>query len=175
MIDVRLARVGLRCLGLSVDQPVVGHDRSFPAVCWTRTGHAGQAETALASNCPIFLCGEVAERSKAAVLKTADPHGSGGSNPSLSASRIATFRCLWRGGRVAEGAPLLREYRLIPYRGFESLPLRQRVLGEMAERSKARAWRARVPKGTVGSNPTLSAILLTRGDRIDSATLPARP
>jgi hypothetical protein len=30
-------------------------------------------------------------------------------------------------------------------------------LGEMAERSKARAWRARVPKGTVGSNPTLSA------------------
>ena len=29
-----------------------------------------------------------------------------------------------RGGRVAEGAPLLREYRLIPYRGFESLSLR---------------------------------------------------
>ena len=32
---------------------------------------------------------------------------------------------IWRGGRVAEGAPLLREYRLIPYRGFESLSLRQ--------------------------------------------------
>ena len=30
-----------------------------------------------------------------------------------------------RGGRVAEGAPLLREYGLIPHRGFESLPLRQ--------------------------------------------------
>jgi hypothetical protein len=29
--------------------------------------------------------GEMAERSKAAVLKTADPQGSGGSNPSLSA------------------------------------------------------------------------------------------
>ena len=32
---------------------------------------------------------------------------------------------LWRGGRVAEGAPLLREYTLIAYRGFESLSLRQ--------------------------------------------------
>ena len=30
----------------------------------------------------------------------------------------------WRGGRAAEGAPLLRVYRLIPYRGFESLSLR---------------------------------------------------
>lgn len=29
-----------------------------------------------------------------------------------------------RAGRVAEGAPLLRVYRLIPYRGFESLALR---------------------------------------------------
>ena len=29
--------------------------------------------------------GEVAERFKAAVLKTVDPQGSGGSNPSLSA------------------------------------------------------------------------------------------
>ncbi len=29
-----------------------------------------------------------------------------------------------RGGRVAEGAPLLREYTLIAYRGFESLSLR---------------------------------------------------
>ena len=33
----------------------------------------------------ISLRGEVAEWSKAAVLKTADPRGSGGSNPSLSA------------------------------------------------------------------------------------------
>ena len=29
--------------------------------------------------------------------------------------------------------------------------------GEMAERLKAHAWKACVPKGTVGSNPTLSA------------------
>ena len=29
-----------------------------------------------------------------------------------------------RGGRAAEGAPLLREYGLITHRGFESLPLR---------------------------------------------------
>ncbi len=32
---------------------------------------------------------------------------------------------LWRGGRVAEGAPLLREYGSKAHRGFESLPLRQ--------------------------------------------------
>ena len=92
-----------------------------------------------------------------------------------------------RGGRAAEGAPLLREYRLIPYRGFESLPLRQnfrlegigaarlgrrgssgafqeekdcvsRLMGEMAERLKAHAWKACVGQPTVGSNPTLSAI-----------------
>lgn len=32
------------------------------------------------------------------------------------------------------------------------------VIGEMAERSKARAWKVRIPqKGIVGSNPTLSA------------------
>ena len=30
----------------------------------------------------------------------------------------------WRGGRVAEGAPLLREYGATPHRGFESLSLR---------------------------------------------------
>ena len=31
----------------------------------------------------------------------------------------------WRGGRVVEGAPLLREYGTKSHRGFESLPLRQ--------------------------------------------------
>lgn len=30
----------------------------------------------------------------------------------------------WRGGRVVEGAPLLREYTSKAYRGFESHPLR---------------------------------------------------
>ena len=33
----------------------------------------------------IQISGELAERSNAAVLKTVDPKGSGGSNPSLSA------------------------------------------------------------------------------------------
>ena len=33
-----------------------------------------------------------------------------------------------RGGRAAEGAPLLREYGLITHRGFESLPLRHPAL-----------------------------------------------
>ena len=32
-----------------------------------------------------------------------------------------------RSGRVAEGAPLLREYTLIAYRGFESLLLRHLI------------------------------------------------
>ena len=36
--------------------------------------------------------------------------------------RIAALR---KGGRVVEGAPLLREYALIAYRGFKSLPFRQ--------------------------------------------------
>ena len=39
---------------------------------------------------PIAYLGEVAEWSIAAVLKTVDPQGSGGSNPSLSAN----FNCL---------------------------------------------------------------------------------
>ena len=30
----------------------------------------------------------------------------------------------WKGRRVAEGSTLLRECRVIPYRGFESLSLR---------------------------------------------------
>ncbi len=34
---------------------------------------------------------------------------------------------LRRGGRVAEGAPLLRVYGLIAHRGFESLPLRHYI------------------------------------------------
>jgi hypothetical protein len=47
-------------------------------------------------------CGGMAEWFKAAVLKTAEPQGSVGSNPTPSAS------CLWwRGGRVAEGSRLL--------------------------------------------------------------------
>ena len=38
--------------------------------------------------------------------------------------------------------------------------------GEMAERSKAHAWKACVGQPTVGSNPTLSAIWFARGDTI---------
>ena len=36
----------------------------------------------------IFAFGKMAEWSNAAVLKTVDLHGSGGSNPSLSASNL---------------------------------------------------------------------------------------
>ena len=39
----------------------------------------------------IFAGGEMAEWSIAAVLKTVDPHGSGGSNPSLSAAVCKTI------------------------------------------------------------------------------------
>ena len=34
------------------------------------------------------------------------------------------------------------------------------VVGEVAERSKARAWRARMRQRIVGSNPTLSAVFV---------------
>ena len=40
--------------------------------------------------------GEVAEWFKAAVLKTVDPQGSGGSNPSLSAISVVCARRPWR-------------------------------------------------------------------------------
>ena len=41
----------------------------------------------------LVRTGEVAERPKAAVLKTVDPRGSGGSNPSLSANKSITMSC----------------------------------------------------------------------------------
>ena len=143
-----------------------------------------------ASDGSILPFGEVAEWSKAAVLKTArgaspsrvriPPSPPSARLPGQAAARCrragrgVSFACR-RGGRAAEGAPLLREYRLIPYRGFESLPLRQYCRatgleagpgrrsgvdfpGEMAEWLKAHAWKACVGQPTVGSNPTLSAI-----------------
>ena len=42
----------------------------------------------------------------------------------LEITRPLRYQRRWRGGRVVEGAPLLREYALIAHRGFESLPLR---------------------------------------------------
>ncbi len=42
-----------------------------------------------------FAPGEMAERSIAAVLKTVDPQGSGGSNPSLSAKcKVQGAKCI---------------------------------------------------------------------------------
>ena len=43
-----------------------------------------------------------------------------------------TNTILGRGGRVAEGAPLLREYGLTAHRGFESHPLRSWSNGRSA-------------------------------------------
>ena len=72
-----------------------------------------------------FSRGEVAERLKAAVLKTARVKALVGSNPTLSATPLRPANPVssaairwgrgylpppWRGGRVAEGAPLLRVY-----------------------------------------------------------------
>ena len=53
--------------------------------------------------------------------------GIAGSNPARSASQHASAVARIqhrRGGRAAEGAPLLREYGSKAHRGFESLPLR---------------------------------------------------
>ena len=63
----------------------------------------------LTNNLSLFiLCeltnGWMAERSKAAVLKTVVAQVTGGSNPSPSVFFI------WSGGRAAEGASLLRRY-----------------------------------------------------------------
>ena len=51
-------------------------------------------------------------------------------NNALQGAQGATIKVahsfkIRRGGRVAEGAPLLREYGLKAHRGFESLSLRQ--------------------------------------------------
>ena len=63
---------------------------------------------------------------------------------------------------MAEGDGLLNRYTdLNLYRGFESLPLRQffYIFGEVAEWFNATVLKTVVPhKGTVGSNPSLSAI-----------------
>ena len=52
--------------------------------------------------------GGMAEWTKAAVLKTADPKGSGGSNPSPAASGVSWFREMWdsEGGCKIGGHPL---------------------------------------------------------------------
>ena len=52
--------------------------------------------------------GEMAEWSKAPVLKTGDVKASVGSNPTLSAKHY-TKSAICRSTQVAEGAPLLRE------------------------------------------------------------------
>ena len=52
----------------------------------------------------IFAYGEMAEWSKAPVLKTGDVKASVGSNPTLSANKF-----IRRSTQEAEGAPLLRE------------------------------------------------------------------
>jgi hypothetical protein len=62
-------------------------------------------------------------------------------NPAVATVAAPVFR---RDGRVAEGAPLLRAYRLIPYRGFESLSLRQ-ISMQSDENTGFLFWNARVP------------------------------
>ena len=44
-------------------------------------------------------------------------------------ARQRSSKLVWRSGRVAEGAPLLREYTFIAYRGFESLLLFSEIMG----------------------------------------------
>ena len=49
---------------------------------------------------------------------------------------------------MVEGAPLLREYAVIPHRGFESLPLRQNILKSLLLMSFCR-----LPKVSSNSYP----------------------
>jgi hypothetical protein len=61
---------------------------------------------------------------------------------------------------VRSAAAAAPEEKLGTGRGAGRPRVQRLERGEMTERSKVRAWRARVPqKGTVGSNPTLSAII----------------
>ena len=67
-----------------------------------------QVPACIAALCPGKCSpGEVAEWSNAAVLKTVDPHGSGGSNPSLSASKQDK-------SNISTGKPDLRAFRIRP-------------------------------------------------------------
>ena len=72
----------------------------------------------------------MAEWFKATVLKTVEPQGSVGSNPTPSASCLAAAEGgpraprTRRGARVAESGRLLSGWGEKSLRGFESLPLR---------------------------------------------------
>ncbi len=55
---------------------------------------------------------------------------------------------------MAEGAPLLREYRLIPYRGFESLSLRHTNKGPLGSFFMRNQRTLLGPFGCVGFEPS---------------------
>ncbi len=57
----------------------------------------------------MSIFGEMAERLNATVLKTVVPQGTQGSNPCLSAIIASGGILKWKGARVVERAPLLRE------------------------------------------------------------------
>ena len=59
-------------------------------------------------------------------------------NQTLDSPTVLRHPRRWRGGRVAEGAPLLREYGLIAHRGFESHPLRHYVAHGQSRRDDLR-------------------------------------
>ena len=63
--------------------PVLEHAQPAPVKAYLLAGYAG-AKTVV----PALTCGELAERSNAAVLKTVVGQPTGGSNPSLSANSI---------------------------------------------------------------------------------------
>ena len=77
-----------------------------------------------------MLNGEVAEWTNAPVLKTG-VHANGPRvriPPSPPETRRKEYKT-WRGGRVVEGDGLLNRYTDVrPYRGFESLSLRQKII-----------------------------------------------
>ena len=71
----------------------------------TTVGGYGILYPAFGIDSGVFTHGEMAEWSKAPVLKTGDVKASVGSNPTLSANLYSVCRST----QVAEGAPLLRE------------------------------------------------------------------
>src|SRR6185436_11686538 len=68
--------------------------------------------------------------------------------------RVATYAERWLSGRKR----LIRNQVWAQVqRGFDSHPLLEEKVGEMPEWPKGHDWKSCVPKGTEGSNPSLSS------------------
>ena len=122
----------------------------------------------------------MAERSIAAVLKTVELRGSGGSNPSLSALRGDAQRrdcipSLFRSAaRLGKGLSPPRCRALVPLRATRR-PAGGGILAAGGCGASRFLFRAVAPRVLRTSNPSLSALRATRSDGIASRRFFVRP